>query len=318
MFHIIHKLIVVFVNRTQQAFRVPLVEKDNPKVGHRINTLFHRLLTMVAQLLLVLMPLGLRLPTPQWIGDTHLPEGRPAQRPRLDQRNTNEANTIDEGELLRVRWPGDAAPENFGPPQSVHCFTRLQEEAKSLGMLFKMRHGRSRRSTSSSRSELPSPNTGDYFVQLAGPLGTTREFYEDIRKIMACRRKSWAGLLHPRKVTVRMVIDRRVQEDMIATGSTAAASVTSQMDACDDAGDDTDEGEPPSDSSLSFLKVTQLPTGKRLDISKKDIQKTQSVEFPCQGAEHDKETAKAFHILLDSAREYLEACMMPRVRGNIC
>ena len=87
MFHIINKLIVVSVNRTQQAFRVPLVEKDNPKVGHRINTLFHRLLTMVAQLLLVLMPLGLRLPTPQWIGDTHLPEGRPAQRPRLDHRH---------------------------------------------------------------------------------------------------------------------------------------------------------------------------------------------------------------------------------------
>ena len=175
-----------------------------------------------------------------------------------------------------------------------------------MGMIFKMRHGKSRKKTTTSCPELPSPSTGDYFVQLAGPLGTTREFDEDIRKIMACRRKSWAGLLHPRKVTVHLVSNSRVQEEMPSAGSTSSATATGRPEPCDEAADDTDEGEPPCDATLSFLKVTNLPTGKRLDTPKQDIPRKHDVDFPCQGAEHDQETAKAFHTFLDAARDYLQ------------
>ena len=109
----------------------------------------------------------------------------------------------------------------------------------------------------------------DYLVQVAGPLGTTREFYDDIRKLMACKRKSWAGLLHPRKVTVHFVHNSIVQEEMPSAASASSATASGDQEPGDEAADDTDEGEPPCEADLFFMKLQNVATGKRLETPTK-------------------------------------------------
>ena len=67
---------------------------------------------------------------------------------------------------------------------------------------------------------------------------------------------------------------------------------------------------PTCDEALSFIKVTNLPTGRRLDTPNEDTPKKHVVLFPCQGAEHDLETVESFHRLLDDARDYLQVVSM--------
>ena len=156
----------------------------------------------------------------------------------------------------------------------------------------------------------PSTSMPDYLVQVAGPLGTTREFYDDIRKLMACKRKSWAGLLHPRKVTVYFVHNSIVQEEMPSAGSASSATATGDQEPGDEAADDTDEGEPPCEADLFFMKLQNLPTGRRLETPNEGTQVDHVVQFPCQGPEHNSEAHKNFHRLLDDARDHLQVVSM--------
>ena len=140
-----------------------------------------------------------------------------------------------------------------------------------------------------------------YLVQVAGPLGTTREFYEDVRKIMATRRQSWAGLLHPRKLTDLTVTDWCVQKEMPAAGSACSAVATGQQTPADEPADDTDEGEPPCDEDLVFKKMGSLSTGGRLEGPSEVPLAEVDVHFPNHSAEYDSPAYLEFQLLLCEA-----------------
>ena len=123
---------------------------------------------------------------------------------------------------------------------------------------------------------------------------------------MATRRQSWAGLLHPRKLTVLTVKDWRVQKEMPAVGSACSAIATGQQTRADEPADDTDEGEPPRGEDLVFKKMGNLSTGRRLESPSEVPQAEDVVQFPCQSAESNREAYWDFHLLLGEARRLFE------------
>ena len=147
-------------------------------------------------------------------------------------------------------------------------------------------------------------------MQIAGPLGTTRDFYEDVRKLMATKRQNWAGLPHPRKLTLLKVTDWVVHKEMPAVGSAGSATATGKESIADDIADDTDEGEPPCDEDLVFKKMENLSTGGRLVSPMEVAVEEDDVQYPNQSAERDDPAHWEFHILLDEAVRLLEVFRM--------
>ena len=258
----------------------------------------------------LLMP-GPWMPALQWLGGDRAAREPAAQKPRLDIRPKLDKAVVENGELVKVWWPCDAAPAQFGPVGTARSFARLKEEGDKQGIIFKMRHA-PRRGSSNTKTpaQLETTLTAPYLVQVAGPLGTTRDFYEDVRKLMATRRQSWAGLPHPRKLTVLTVTDWVVQKEMPAVGSAGSATGTWNESIADDIADDTDEGEPPCDEDLVFKRMENLSTGGRL-VSPMEVPVAEDdVQYPNQSAERDEEAHWEFHLLLDEAVRLLEVFRM--------
>ena len=127
---------------------------------------------------------------------------------------------------------------------------------------------------------------------------------------MATKRQSWAGLPHPRKLTVLTVTDWVVQKEMPAVGSAGSATGTWNESIADDIADDTDEGEPPCDEDLVFNTMENLSTGGRL-VSPMEVPVAEDdVQYPNQSAERDEEAHWEFHLLLDEAVRLLEVFRM--------
>ena len=248
------------------------------------------------------------MPALQWMGEDCEQREPAAQKPRLEKRSTNPAAGVEEGELVLVWWPADASPDKFGPLGAARSFARLKEEGANQGILFKMRHTPGRNTKNQKDpAQLDSTLKNPYLLQVAGPMGTTREFYEDVRKIMATRRQSWAGLLHPRKLTLLTVKDWHVQNEMPAEGSACSAIATGQQTQPDEPADDTDEGEPPCDDDLVFKKMENLFTGRRPESpSEVPLTECVPVQFPSQSAERDDPAYWDFHLLLGEARRLFE------------
>ena len=255
----------------------------------------------------LLMP-GPWMPPLQWMDDDREQWEPAAQKPRLERRPTNPPGGVENGELLKVWWPADASPSIFGPLGAALSFARLKEEGERQGIHFKMRHNPGRNPKEKKGSaQLDSTSKNPYLLQVSGPLGTTREFYEDVRKIMATRRQSWAGLLHPRKLTLLTVKDWHVQNEMPAEGSACSAIATGQQTQPDEPADDTDEGEPPCDDDLVFKKMENLFTGRRPESpSEVPLPECVPVQFPSQSAERDDPAYWDFHLLLGEARSLFE------------
>ena len=254
----------------------------------------------------LLMP-GSWMPALLWMGEDCEQREPAAQKPRLETRPKNPSVMVENGEILKVWWPADASPDKFGPLGAVRSFARLMEEAENLGILFKMRHNAGR-NTKNMKDPAPGDSTlkHPYLLQVAGPQGTTREFYEDVRKIMATRRQNWAGLLHPRKVTVIPVIDWCVHKEMPAVGSACSAIATGQQSFADEPADDTDEGEPPCDEDLVFKKMGSLSTGGRLEGPSEVPLAEVDVDFPNQSAEYDSPAYVEFQLLLREAHRLFQ------------
>ena len=254
----------------------------------------------------LLMP-GPWMPTLQWLsGDLQAREPA-AQKPRLDRRPTLPKAEIENGELVKVFWPCDCAPALFGPVGAARSFARLREEGEKQGIIFKMRHAPRRGSINKKTpAQLETTLTGPYLVQVAGPLGTTRDFYEDVRKLMATRRQSWAGLPHPRKLTVLTVTDSVVQWEMHAVGSAGSATATGNDSFVDKIADDTDEGEPPCDEGLVLKKMGNLSTGGRLVSPMEAPVAEVFVQYPNQSAELDDPAHWDFQVLLGEADRLLQ------------
>jgi hypothetical protein len=191
------------------------------------------------------------------------------------------------------------------------AFARLREAGIEQGIIFKMRHAprknaRKRKTPAELETELTQP----YLVQIAGPPGTTRDFYEDVRKIMATKRQKWAGLPHPRKLTLLQVTDWDVHKDMPAVASAGSASATGKEDIADDIADDTDEGEPPCDEELVLKKMENLPTGGRWVSPMEVAVEEDEVLYPNQSVEQHDEFHWEYHLLLQEACRLLEDFQM--------
>lgn len=251
------------------------------------------------------------MPELQWLGEDRVAREPAHQKPRLDVRPVSNKAEVENGELVKVFWPCDAAPAKFGPVGTSCSFPKLREEGNKQGIIFKMRHAPRRTSTNKKTpAQLETDLTQPYLVQIAGPLGTTRDFYEDVRKLMATRRQSWAGLPHPRKLTVLTVTDWVVQKEMPAVGSAGSATATGKESIADDIADDTDEGEPPCDEGLVLKKMGNLSTGGRL-VSPMEVPVAEDdVQYPNQSAERDDPAHWEFHLLLDEADRLLEVFRM--------
>ena len=258
----------------------------------------------------LLMP-GWPMPELDWLGEDRRAWEPAQQKPRLDNRPASEAAEVENGELVKVFWPCDAAPAKFGPRGTSCSFPKLRDEGNKQGIIFKMRHAPRRTSTDKKTSaQLETELTQPYLVQIAGPPGTIREFYADVRKLMATKRQSWAGLPHPRKLTVLTVTDWVVQKEMPAVGSAGSATATGSESIADDIADDTDEGEPPCDEDLVFNRMENLSTGGRL-VSPMEVPVAEDdVQYPNQSAERDEEAHWEFHLLLDEAVRLLEVFRM--------
>ena len=258
----------------------------------------------------LLMP-GPWMPRLQWLGGDRAAREPAAQKPRLDMRPTATKAEVENGELVKVWWPCDAAPAQFGPVGTARSFARLKEEGDKQGIIFKMRHAPRRGSINTKTpAQLETDLTQPYLVQIAGPLGTTRDFYEDVRKLMATKRQNWAGLPHPRKLTVLTVTGWVVQKEMPAVGSAGSATATGKEYIADDIADDTDEGEPPCDEDLVFNTMENLSTGGRL-VSPMEVPVAEDdVQYPNQSAERDDPAHWEFQILLDEAVRLLEVFRM--------
>ena len=248
------------------------------------------------------------MPTLQWMGEDREPREPSAHKPRLETRPTKPRAMVENGELVKVWWPFDASPDKFGPLGAARSFARLKEEGANQGIIFKMRHTPGRNTNNQKDpAQLDTTLKNPYLLQVAGPMGTTREFYEDVRKIMATRRQSWAGLLHPRKLTVLTVIDWCVQKEMPAVGSACSAIATGQQLFADEPADDTDEGEPPCDEDLVFKTMDNFSTGKRPESpSEVPLPECVPVQFPSQTSQRDSPEYWDFHLLLGEARSLFE------------
>ena len=91
--------------------------------------------------------LGSSMPKLSWLGDDRRAWEPAQQKPRLDSRPASEAAEIENGELVKVFWPCDAAPAKFGPVGASRSFPKLREEGNKQGIIFKMRHAPRRTST---------------------------------------------------------------------------------------------------------------------------------------------------------------------------
>ena len=92
-----------------------------------------------------------------------------------------------------------------------------------MGIHLKMRGARPVKRGRQDNSNQQSPQ-GCQYLSIAGPLGTTRDFYEELRTIMACKRQSWKGLRPPRKVRVHLIHQSVVLRDEKMTSAEASAS----------------------------------------------------------------------------------------------
>ena len=92
----------------------------------------------------LLMP-GPWMPRLQWLGGDRAAREPAAQKPRLDMRPTVTKAEVENGELVKVFWPCDAAPAQFGPVGTARSFARLKEEGDKQGIIFKMRHAPKKR-----------------------------------------------------------------------------------------------------------------------------------------------------------------------------
>jgi len=255
---------------------------------------------------------GSHLPIPAWV-DGHFAPGLPqAHRPRLEDRLQPRQQTIAEGEVLRVCWPADASIDMFGAPHTKHCWADLVKEATKLDMLLKMRGPRAVKKRQRENTGHPSQKSGGNNLSIAGPRGTTRDFYAELRTIMACKRQSWTGLRPPRKVTVYLIQDSIMQGEVPLTSAAASGSAAGRSEEFQDGADDTDDGEPPCEEGLQFIKLAALAAGHELAVPTKEIVNEQQPgsHFQSQDAQMDPETAQSFRQLIVVARHHLEVVVL--------
>jgi hypothetical protein len=251
------------------------------------------------------------MPTLRFLGQDPQARNPASQKPRLDLRPASDKAEVENGELVKVFWPCDAAPAKFGPLGAPFAFARLREAGIEQGIIFKMRHAPRRTSWKrKSTAQLETELTQPYLVQIAGPPGTTRDFYEDVRKLMATKRQNWAGLPHPRKLTLLKVTDWVVHKEMPAVASAGSASATGKESIADDIADDTDEGEPPCDEDLVLKKMENLLTGGRWVSPMEVAVEEDDVLYPNQSVEQDEEAHWEYHLMLKEAVRRLEAFQM--------
>lgn len=228
---------------------------------------------------------------------------------------------LEEGEILRTYWPHDAGPEAFGPTFTEHSFGHLQEEAGVLDIRFKMKSRSSVKRKRQSDRQVPAVAVQQpYLLQLIGPVGSTRSFYAQIREIMACKRKSWKGLRHPRKVDVNILSEAGVGETLASTSSASAADDPTRAAPGEDP-DDSDDADPPTEDHLRHLRLSALSPGEREPAPDDSVRGDRYVEttFPNQGGDIDENMSKAFAKLCAMASDYWEvtARNVPHV-GEVC
>ena len=257
---------------------------------------------------------GSQLPTPAWVEDSLGPGFPQAHRPHLEERSPPEPRFIEEGEVLRVCWPADATIQKFGAPFTKHCWNDLVKEATKMGIHLKMRGARPVKRGRQDNSNQQSPQ-GCQYLSIAGPLGTTRDFYEELRTIMACKRQSWKGLRPPRKVRVHLIHQSVVLRDEKMTSAEASASFSNTSEKYEEADDDTDDGEPPREAGLQFVRLAASAAGDELAILRREVDTEQKpdLHFPSQVWDMDEKTLHSFWQLVAAASCYLEVvcyCMV--------
>ena len=266
---------------------------------------------------------GSRLPLPTCDRNSHKQDLPPASRRRVNATVHSELFTICEGEVLKVNWPDDACISRFGIPFTKDCFKNLQGEAMNTGISFKVRSARPlKKKNHQDTDHLPHTICSQYLC-LVGPPGTTRNFYDKIRRVVAYQRESWKGLLHPRKVKVRLV-HKSLLNDVHNILSHTWAAAAGTEDQYDEEADDTDDEEPPLALESRYAMLAALSTGKRLSATspeqESDNMWNRGGYFPCQGAEDEDETRHFFRYLVSLARDYLKVayCMLHTEGGSVC
>ena len=249
---------------------------------------------------------GSLLPTPAWVEDSLDPGWPQGHRPHLQERSPPEQRLIEEGEVLRVCWPADASIQKFGAPFTKHCWTDLVKEATKMGIHLKMRGARPVKRGRQDNSNQQSPQ-GLNYLSIAGPLGTTRDFYEELRTIMACKRQNWKGLRPPRKVRIHLIHQSVVRRDKKMTSAEASASLSNTSEKFEEADDDTDDGEPPREAGLQFVRLAASAAGDELAILRGEVDTEQKpdLHFPSQLWDIDEETLHSLWRLVDTAKCYL-------------
>ena len=221
-----------------------------------------------------------------------------------------------EGEQIRVLWPPGANVQKFGGRYEITSFHYLQDLAQSLGISFVMRglskDQKKRKTNSLENVHKPSEH---YIVQISGPVGSVRNFYAHVRLLMAAKRGSWKGLLHPRKVTLCWLSPEG--KGVVANEATAASPLPAEPPR--DFDEEADSGDDAAPSEEFVKQACQRMVGTcAADVRprRETDEMATSSEFPNQNEELDPAMVTGIGELLIRAHAYLEVVMRTASRGR--